>query len=107
MASFSLLPIYSGFSFDMTRGRIGFSPVIQAPSKFMFSVKNTYGTVEFADKKVTLNILASPLSLREFCHSGRACSVKVDGNSIEFTSEDGRVSFDDTIIEKTLEVEYS
>ena len=28
MASFALLPLFSGFSFDMTKGRLGFAPVL-------------------------------------------------------------------------------
>ncbi len=66
MASFSLLPIYAGFTYDMTRGYIGFSPRTVGDCQFLFSVQNTYGTVRFDGKKITVELLGAPLTLAAF-----------------------------------------
>ncbi len=105
MASFSLLPIYSGFSFDMTKEYIGFKPLIAGDSKFLFSIKDTYGTVEYNGKKLILRILGSPLKLQALGHSGTAKALKIDGKYIDFQIENNITCFKSSIIKESLEVE--
>ena len=56
MASFALLPIYSGFTFDMTEKHIGFSPRTET-GKYLFSVAQSWGTVEFDAENAQLHRL--------------------------------------------------
>ncbi len=104
MASFSLLPIYSGFSFDMTKGYLGFFPLTDKDSKFMFSVKNSYGTVEFSGKTLTLTLLGAPLTLSEFGHRGTATGLKIDGEEIEFSRGESSSCFGERTVCRTLEL---
>lgn len=43
MSSFALIPIFSGFEFDLTRHHIGFSPVISGNFKSFWSVGTAWG----------------------------------------------------------------
>ena len=48
MASYALIPILSGFTFDMTEGRIGFAPLPGMPTPFctFWSVGEAWGLLE-------------------------------------------------------------
>lgn len=50
MASYALLPIYSGFTFDMTKKYIGFDPIIKGDCRYFWSVGETCGEVVFEGK---------------------------------------------------------
>ena len=100
MASFALLPIYSGFSFDMPAGRIGFAPV-KGEGKFLWSVAESWGTVAIGAGKCTLKIFGKPLHLRAFSLPGKEpVRVEIDGRPAEFTRSEDGVSFADAVIRK-------
>ena len=56
MASWALIPLLSGFSFDMTRGEIGFHPHRTPGETFssVWSVSGVWGTVTVDDHTVTV-----------------------------------------------------
>ncbi len=102
MASFSLLPVYAGFEFDMTRDHIGFKPLKDGDGEYMFSIKNSWGYVRFADKEITLKILGEPLTLASFGHKGVAVSVTADTEALDFSSGEECTSFEKTNIKDSL-----
>lgn len=106
MSSFALLPIYSGFSFDMREKNIGFDPVISGDAMFTFSICNTWGEFEIHDEKITLSILGEPLALRSFnLPAGkRAISVSSDKKLLPFTLEGNKIIFDEINISDKLEI---
>ena len=106
MASFALVSIYSGFSFDMTEGRIGFAP-ISGSGKFFFSVKNSYGTAEISEGGARIKILGEPIELSEISlpDIDRASSVRIDGRGVSFVKKDGYVEFEKCIIANEICIE--
>lgn len=102
MASFSLLPIYAGFEFDMTRDHIGFKPLKECDGEYMFSIKNSWGYVRFEGKTITLKVLGEPLTLASFAHRGVSVSVTADGIELDFSSGEECTSFEKTNINDSL-----
>ena len=94
MASFALMPIYSGFSFDMTKKYIGFAP-LSGGGSYLWSVGNTWGTVSLCENACTLSVLGEPLELSAIGLASTAVtSVKADGRDISFALENGKISFE-------------
>lgn len=95
MASFALLPLYSGFTFDMTRGHMGFAPA-DAKGTYLYSICESWGKVSFGDDSVTLSVFDKPLTLKSLAlpDAGRITSVTVDGKPVSFRVSDGAVLFD-------------
>lgn len=107
MASYALVPIYSGFSFDMSVGRIGFAPV-KGEGKFLWSVAESWGTVAIDAGKCTLKIFGKPLHLRAFSLLGKEpVRIEIDGKPAEFTRSEDGVSFADASIRKKFTLVYT
>ena len=106
MASFALLPIYSGFSFDMREKHIGFSPVVKGDSQFAWSICNSWGNICFGDQKITLEVLGDAFTLSSFGlpEGKEPVTISCDGKEIDFKLECCNVVFDTVNIEKTLEI---
>lgn len=98
MASFALLPIYSGFSFDMTKKHIGFSPLAEEGT-YLFGVGESYGTVSFAAGECRLAVLSSPLTLASLSlpRAEEVRCVTADGRRIAFSHADGRLVFSEEV----------
>ena len=99
MASFALLPLFSGFSFDMTKGRLGFDPVLPGDFRAPWFLDCAWGVFERKDGTVVLTIEDGALPLQTltlpFLKNVRA--VAVDGKEIPFTFSDGRLSVEETV----------
>jgi hypothetical protein len=95
MASFALLPLYSGFTFDMTRGHMGFAPADQNGT-YLYSLCESWGKVSFGEKAVTLSVFDKPLTLNSLAlpDAGKITSVTVDGKAVPFRLNGGVVLFD-------------
>jgi non-lysosomal glucosylceramidase len=68
MASYSLLLAASGFSFDMTRGMIGFAPRLGSKKpvfRCLWSLEPAWGIFESRPGKTVIRVLRGSLSLRE------------------------------------------
>lgn len=97
MASYALMPIYSGFSFDMTKNHIGFAPKYNT-GKYLFSVAESWGTVRFESGNFVLSVLGNPLEL---------CSISIpNANDVSCVTVDGKnVNFEicgkNVVLEKT------
>ncbi len=103
MASFALMPIYSGFTFDMTKKHIGFAP-LSGKGKYLFSVAESYGTVETDGVSFTVSSLGNPLTLNfvSVPSAEKITKVTVDGKDVSFTVKDGSVILDGVVIGKEL-----
>ncbi|SEO88659.1 GH116 family glycosyl-hydrolase [Paenibacillus sp. OV219] len=67
MASYALLPAFSGFEYDMVEGMIGFNPVqTSEDGQFtaFWSLDSGWGTVRITRKNVELHVLYGTLSIR-------------------------------------------
>ncbi len=103
MASYALMAIYSGFTFDMTENHIGFKPKTES-GKYIFSAGESWGTVEFDESEYRLTVLGEPLLLNSVSlpNCEKVSSVTVDGNKTDFRTENGRVVFGKTEIKNEI-----
>lgn len=104
MASYALLPIYSGFKFDLPNKMIGFNPIHKDDFKCFFSIGTAWGILEWTNTKVSVIIKEGYLNLNKFFVTVNAKSVLLDGKETEFTQKDNMLYFDDVTIEKDLVV---
>ena len=104
MASFALLPIFSGFSFDLPGKKMGFSPVLSGDFRCLFSVGTGWGVYERSGGTHTVSLVGGHLDLTEAALGGcgKISSVEADGNAIPFTREGDSFSFDEVRITKRL-----
>lgn len=104
MASFALLNIYSGFRFDMTRGFIGFYPILSGDGAFLWSVAEAWGTISFSKKSIKLRVLGGKIELREFGtpNAAQVKLVRADKNKLDFSCENQVVRFKNTLIYSEL-----
>ncbi|MBR4872980.1 MAG: hypothetical protein IKV00_04005 [Clostridia bacterium] len=103
MASFALMAIYSGFSYDMTEKRIGFAPISEG-GQYLFSAAESWGTIAFDDDRIVLSVLGNPLELNEISvpNANTVTCVTVDGTDVDFTTSGGRIVLGKIKIQKEL-----
>ncbi len=105
MASFALLPILSGFTFDMPKKSIGFNPKVNKDYfKCLWSLDAAWGTVEITQDATTLSILGGSLSLNEINlpFMKTVSSVSIDGKELAKEFSNGTLILSGETIEKTL-----
>ena len=95
MASFALLPIFSGFSFDMPNGTLGFDPVLPGDFRAPWFAGGAWGEFKRTGETVELTVETGTLRLKRlklpFLKS--VSEVSADGKEIPFDFSDGTVSF--------------
>ena len=107
MASFSFLPIFSGFEFDLSRGHIGFAPIEDREYfKFLFSLGTGWGYFEKTASSATVKLNGGKLHLKtlgaKFTDS--VSKVTIDGREVEFSFESGIITFAEQEINESIEI---
>ncbi|MBE6647857.1 MAG: hypothetical protein E7611_09535 [Ruminococcaceae bacterium] len=103
MASFALLPIFSGFEYDMTRGYIGFSPIVDGDFKCLWSVGNAWGSYERVGGDISIKVEGGSLHLRAVkLGASEIVSAQADGKNIDTVkngeeTELGEISVSDNL----------
>ncbi|MBE6702007.1 MAG: hypothetical protein E7585_01150 [Ruminococcaceae bacterium] len=107
MASFALLPIFSGFRFDLPRGRIGFAPVV-AKEDFacLWSVGTAWGQVRITKAQTRITVLGGEMTLcaLELPYLKTVSVLRVDGREIAYKHKDGIVYFEKMTVAKEIEL---
>ncbi len=106
MAAFALLPIFSGFEYDMTKGYIGFSPIAGGDFNCLWSVGGAWGSFSLKNGEARINVKGGELELsaiKVLCGE-EISSVTVDGRSVEFTQSGDVVGFPTTSIKRSIVV---
>jgi hypothetical protein len=98
MASYSLLLTYSGFSYDMTKGEIGFTPVREG--SYFWSLDKAWGIYEQNEKGCTLKVLYGTQELRRIT-LGKA---DVKGVSLNDTVVSYKVEGKTLVLDKPVSV---
>lgn len=99
MASFALIPILSGFRFDMPKKIIGFKP--KAEGKYFWSVDGAWGTVDCGKQKYSFTVLAGEIRLNSFVTGFDSVSkVAVNGVEVPFSCNGDTINFDCSLQEK-------
>ncbi len=97
MASWGAMIILAGFSFDATRGHIGFAPRVQQDGRFrgFWSGANAYGTVELSDGRAVLKVLGGDLELDDLGlpADGNGVVASLNGKSVAANGSTGGVRF--------------
>lgn len=97
MASFALMPIFSGFEFDLPRGHIGFAPKVNAENfKSLWSLETGWGTFQTGGNRITIHIHGGYLELSSIGvpAAQQIKKVIIDGKMIDFTASDDTIKFD-------------
>lgn len=94
MASYALIPIISGFTFDMTAGLIGFNPKINRDNfRCLWSLDCAWGHVIIKDGLTEIAVNAGKLTVcvLELPYLTEVREVTADGKNIPFAFSDGKV----------------
>ncbi len=108
MASFALLPILSGFSFDMPHETVGFDPVLSGNFRSFWSLGQGYGSFEKSASRVVLSVVEGALPLRaiRLPFVREVLSVVVDGTPISCNFVNETLHFNRTKVQKELAITY-
>ncbi|MBQ7901964.1 MAG: hypothetical protein IJ365_08400, partial [Clostridia bacterium] len=106
MASYALIPILSGFEFDMPKGHIGFNPYTTDNFKCIWSLGDAWGNFEKCGSTSKIDIYEGFLKLKsvgvKYCKE--IAEVKIDGMDIDFSFKNDKIYFEETIISKGVEI---
>lgn len=95
MSSFALLPIFSGFEFDMPKNYIGFSPIIEGNFRSFWSVGSGWGCFIKNDKETLISLSQGSITLEKIklSNANKIKKVFVDNIAVEFTKQDEMLLF--------------
>jgi uncharacterized protein (DUF608 family) len=105
MASFALLPIFSGLEYDLPHGHVGFSPLDEGDFRCPWSLGTAWGNFERTDKGAKLSLCDGSLTLRSLKLGGvgEIRSLLADGKPIPFERNGDTLTFEAITIQKGLE----
>lgn len=106
MASYALIPILSGFEFDMPRHHIGFSPYKTHNFKTIWSLEKAWGSFETNGEKAIIKIFEGELALESVSlkFAEKVSALKIDGKNIDFSFENGKMNFKETKAKNYVEI---
>lgn len=107
MASYALIPILSGFTFDLPNYKIGFNPVISKDNfRCIWSLGTGWGNVIFDKKTIKINLISGTLNLSEIVlpDAENAEKLIIDGVEIDFTKNKNSITFERKCINKSIEI---
>lgn len=110
LASFALLPIFSGFVFDLPKGKIGFHPLVGKDAfKCFWAAGGAWGTVNITPDKVVFNISGGSIRLGqlELPFLKRVGTLLIDGKETPFTLANGVISFEPVTISREVVIACS
>ena len=107
MANFGLLPIFSGFSYDLPRGHIGFAPLTEGDFRCLWSLGTGWGDYirTGGTQRICLKAGSLALTSPSLC-GGAAKSLTVDGAPVAFTQEGDCLRFAPAAVKKELCVTF-
>ena len=96
MASFSFLPIFAGFAFDMTKKHIGFAPIIgKRGFRTIWSLDCGWGNVRFGEETdcMKIDVIDGVLPLKSIGVPADMTVnyVVIDGLAVPFTKDGGKL----------------
>lgn len=105
MAAFALLPVLSGFTFDLPKGRIGFRPLIPGDFSGIWSTGTGWGKVRVRKNRTVINLYAGTLSLSSLAlDSDPSARLFLDGKPVPYTLSDGALCFARTTVCDRIEI---
>jgi len=107
MASFALIPILSGFTFDLPHGEIGFDPKVNKNGfRSIFSLGNGWGEVGITPEKTEICLKGGSLELASLRLPYLTAPKKlvIDGKETEFEFDGSALKFEKTKAAKCIEI---
>ncbi len=107
MASYALIPILSGFTFDLPKYKIGFNPLVDKDNfRCIWSLGTGWGNVIFDKKTIKINLISGTLNLSEIVLPDAENTEKlmIDGVEIDFTKNKNSITFERKCINKSIEI---
>lgn len=106
MASYALLPILSGFEFDMPRKHIGFNPYDINDFRCVWSLAPAWGEIFTDGKKTKISVFEGKITLKTLGlkYLGNVSEVKIDGVSVPFEFENGVLRIEETAVSEGVEI---
>ena len=103
----ALLPIFSGFEFDLPKKHIGFAPVLSGDFRCFWSLGTGWGDFSKNDNEYKVIIKSGCLELSSFSLGTKntVSSVIADGSKIKFSQKGNKIIFDTINIRKSLVIE--
>ena len=98
MASFALLPIFSGMEYDLSVGHLGFSPLLGGDFRCPFGLGSALGEFVATSGETSLSLLGGSLTLRtlRIGNLGTVSEVLADGRPVPFEQNGDTLSFPET-----------
>lgn len=109
MASFALLPICSGFSFDLPSGMIGFAPVTDGDFRCFWSVGSGWGDFLRRGAVDEIAVRSGRLTLASLKLRGRGklLSVEIDGRPVAFRQKGERIEWPQTTARRSIRLIFA
>lgn len=92
MASYALVPLLSGFTYDLPHDLIGFDPRLPLPFRCLWSVDSGWGIVRITAEETALCLRGGSLRVQRLrlpYLAGRAVRVQIDGAAVTVVNDDG------------------
>lgn len=104
MASFALLPIFSGFEYHVPKKHIGFTPIEKGDFKAMWSLEPAWGEFvqENSESRIVIKDGEIELASVKLGNMSSVKAVIADGNEVAFTQNGDTVSFDAIAIKSEI-----
>lgn len=97
MSSYTLLLAYSGFTFDSTKGLIGFAPVIEGDFQCFWCLNTGWGNMELNDESFRLSVSYGMISFKQLALPKvlleTVYSVNINNSEIFFQICDDKIIF--------------
>lgn len=104
MSSFALLPIFSGFQFDVPHKHIGFAPLLSGNYKCMWNLGTGWGDYIKTENQYKITIADGHLELNSLSldNINSVKNVVVDKKDIEFTLKENTLFFNSICAKKEI-----
>ena len=107
MASFALLPLFSGLKVDLVKHAVTFAPKLNTvPYRCVWSAGSGWGEMLRSESDVRIALYGGLLTLTQFTlpFADTVSAVTVDGNAVSFSWENGVLTLPNVCIHKELVV---
>ena len=103
MASFALLPIFSGFTYDIPNGQIGFAPILPGDFRCFWAAGNSWGDFLRTRQYCRVILKAGSLVLSSvLLDESTVKTVLVDGKEIPFRQTKDLITFAPITVKKEI-----
>ena len=106
MSSFALLPIFSGYEFDMPKGHIGFSPILPGDFRCFWSLGKAWGDFVKTAERTSLLLHGGDIALNtvKLGYVTNVQRVLADGKEVPFTLQENVIHLNGVTVTHSLEI---